>query len=70
MQRGRQQQPTHNDERLGVLDADAAMRSIAPQIHAWRLTREVPHRRLHELKRAHDASVKLLGRRQWGIGWR
>ena len=33
-------------------------------IHAWRLPREEPRRRLHELERAHDLRAKLLGRRQ------
>jgi hypothetical protein len=31
-------------------------------LHAWRLPREEPRRHLHELKRAHDVSVKLFGR--------
>jgi hypothetical protein len=37
-------------------------------LHAWRLLREEPRRRLHELERAHDVSVKLLARRQLNVG--
>jgi hypothetical protein len=33
-------------------------------LHAWRLLREEPRRRLHELERARDLSVKFLGRLQ------
>ncbi len=37
-------------------------------LHAWRLPREEPRRRLHELERAHDVSVKLRGRLQLAVG--
>jgi hypothetical protein len=37
-------------------------------LHAWRLPREEPHRRLHELERARDVSVKLLARLQLAVG--
>jgi hypothetical protein len=33
-------------------------------LHAWRLPREEPHRRLHELERALDLRAKLLGQLQ------
>ena len=33
-------------------------------LHAWRLTREEPLRRINELERALDLSVKFLGRLQ------
>jgi hypothetical protein len=37
-------------------------------LHAWRLLREEPRRRLHELERAHELSVKLLARLQLAVG--
>jgi hypothetical protein len=37
-------------------------------LHAWRLPREEPRRRLHELERAHDLRAKLLARLQLAVG--
>jgi hypothetical protein len=37
-------------------------------LHAWRLQSEEPRRRLYELERAHDESVKLLARLQLAVG--
>jgi len=38
------------------------------QLDAWRLPLKKPRRRLHELERALDVSVKLLGRLQLASG--
>jgi hypothetical protein len=38
------------------------------RLHAWRLPREEPRRRLHELERAHDLRAKLSGRLQLAVG--
>jgi hypothetical protein len=37
-------------------------------LHAWRLPREEPRRRLHEFERAHDVRVKLRARLQLAVG--
>jgi hypothetical protein len=37
-------------------------------LHAWRLPRVEPRRRLHELERAHDLRAKLRGRLQLAAG--
>jgi hypothetical protein len=37
-------------------------------LDAWHLPREEPHRRLHELNRAHDLRAKLRGRLQLAVG--
>jgi hypothetical protein len=37
-------------------------------LHAWRLPREEPRRRLHELERARDLRAKLRGRLQLAVG--
>jgi hypothetical protein len=44
--------------------AEGRRRFFPMPLHAWRLPREEPHRRLHELERALDVSEKLLGRLQ------
>jgi hypothetical protein len=36
-------------------------------LHAWRLPREEPRRRLHELEWAHDLRAKLRGQLQLAI---
>jgi hypothetical protein len=37
-------------------------------LHAWRLPREEPRRRLHELERADNLQAKLRGRLQLAVG--
>jgi hypothetical protein len=45
--------------------AEGQRRFFPMPLHAWRLPREEPHRRLHELERAlDDLRAKLLGRLQ------
>jgi hypothetical protein len=48
--------------------AEGRRRFFSMPLHAWRLPREEPRRRLHELERAHDLRAKLLARLQLAVG--
>jgi hypothetical protein len=48
--------------------AEGQRRFFSIPLHAWRLPREEPRRRLHELERAHDLRAKLRGQLQLAIG--
>ena len=58
----------HTRRKLREHVAEGRRRFFPMPLHAWRLPREEPRRRLHELERAHDVSVKLLARLQLAVG--
>ena len=50
----------HTRRKLRERVAEGQRRFFPMPLHAWRLPREEPHRRLHELERALDLRAKLL----------
>jgi hypothetical protein len=47
--------------------AEGQRRFFQMPLHAWRLPREEPRRRLHELERAHDLRAKLRWRQEFAV---
>jgi CRISPR/Cas system endoribonuclease Cas6 (RAMP superfamily) len=58
----------HTRRKLRQHVTEGRRRLFSMPLHAWRLQSEEPRRRLYELERAHDESVKLLARLQLAVG--
>jgi hypothetical protein len=58
----------HTRRKLRKHVTEGRRRFFSMPLHAWRLLRKEPRRRLHELEWAHDLSVKLLARLQLAVG--
>jgi hypothetical protein len=57
----------HAWEKLGEHVTEGRRRRFSMPLHAWRLLREEPRCRLHELERLLNLSAKLLGRQQLAV---